>query len=362
MNVEDNKILKDKTFDKSRWIQLPRDVVVGHDALKQLPQVVADLCLKGSLLVISGSTTMKTVGETAVALLKDAGMTVDALEVGEITYEEVTRVANHAIALGSVLLVAVGGGRVIDIAKIVSYNLDIQFISVPTAASHDGIASSRASIHTDEGSISVAAHPPLAILADTGILAAAPHRLMAAGYADTVANYTAVLDWDMSEKEQNEKVSQYAMTLSMITAELLVENADKIKLFDENAAWIVTKALFASGVAMSIAGSSRPASGGEHKFAHMLERIVPGKALHGEACGIGSIISMYLHGGDWKKIRQSLKVIGAPTTPAELGISDEQVVEAVLRAKEIRPERFTIFDTNITEEKAREAVRALYEE
>ena len=361
MTVNDNRILKDKTFDKSRWIQLPRDVIAGHDALKQLPLVVSDLGMRGPLMVLSGEQTMETVGSRVLTLLKDAGFTVESLIVGQITYEEVTRVANAAQDFGAVLLIAVGGGRVIDIAKIVSYNIDIQFVSVPTAASHDGIASSRASIHTEEGSISVAAHPPLAIVADTGILASAPRRLTAAGYADTIANYTAILDWDMSIRETGEMSSEYATALSMIAAELMVENAETIKEYDEKAAWVVMKALFASGVAMSIAGSSRPASGGEHKFAHMLEKIAPGKVLHGEACGIGTILSMYFHGGDWKRIRESLRIIGAPTTPKDLGLSDAEVVEAVVRAKEIRRERYTIFDS-ITEEQAKTAVAALYEE
>ena len=358
---DNNSILKNKYFDKSRWIQLPRDVVVGHDVLSQLPAVVADTCLQGPVLVISGKTTMQTVGVRVLTLLTDSGYDATSLIVGKITYEEVTRVANHAKALNSVLIVAVGGGRVIDIAKIVSYNLDIQFISVPTAASHDGITSSRASIHTDKGSISVAAHPPLAIVADTGILADAPRRLTAAGYADMVANYTAVLDWDLSNKKNGEKISQYAMTLSMIAAELMVESAEEIRNFDENAIWIVMKALFVSGVAMSVAGSSRPASGGEHKFAHILEQTAPDKALHGEACGLGSIISMYLHGGDWKKIRDALRMIGAPTTPRELGLPDDLVVDAVLRAHEIRPERYTIFDEELTEEQVKKAVAALYD-
>lgn len=361
MSINDNRILKDKTFDKSRWIQLPRDVIAGHDALKQLPLVVSDLGMKGPLLVLSGKNTMDSVGQRVVGLLKDAGFEVDSLIVGEITYEEVTRVANYSQEKGAILLIAVGGGRVIDIAKIVSYNIDIQFISVPTAASHDGIASSRASIHTEDGSVSVAAHPPLAIVADTELLASAPHRLTAAGYADTIANYTAILDWDSSIRETGERGSEYATALSMIAAELMVENAHLIKEYDERAAWIVMKALFASGVAMSIAGSSRPASGGEHKFAHMLEKIVPGKVLHGEACGLGTILSMYLYGGDWRRIRDSLRMIGAPTTPSELGLSDDEVVEALVRAKEIRPERRTIFDS-ITEDEAREAVSALYEE
>ncbi|HJJ35864.1 MAG TPA: NAD(P)-dependent glycerol-1-phosphate dehydrogenase [Methanocorpusculum sp.] len=360
MSDKEYEILKNKNFDKSRWIQLPRDVVVGHGVITQIPAVVSELCLQGPILVISGKTTMQTTGVKVLTLLTEAGYDASSLIAGDITYEEVTRVANYAKALGSVLLIAVGGGRVIDIAKIVSYNIDIQFISVPTTASHDGITSSRASIHTETGSISVAAHPPIAIIGDTEILADSPHRLTASGFADIVANYTAVLDWELANKEKGEKISEYALTLSMISAELLVENADNIHAFDEKAAWILMKALFASGVAMSIAGSSRPASGSEHKFAHILEQTAPGKVLHGEACGIGTIISMYLHGGNWQKIKNSLETVGAPITPKQIGLTDEQVVDAVMTAHTIRPDRYTIFDTAIDRKQVEEAVAALY--
>jgi len=71
---------------------------------------------------------------------------------------------------------------------------------------------------------------------------------------------------------------------------------------------------------------------------------------------------MYLHGGDWRGIRAALRAIGAPTTPRELGIDDEVAVEALLAARTIRPERFTILDTGLTRESATELVRMLYEE
>ena len=70
---------------------------------------------------------------------------------------------------------------------------------------------------------------------------------------------------------------------------------------------------------MSIAGSSRPASGSEHKFAHAVNKIAPGKALHGELCGIGTIVMMYLHGGDWQMIKGALHNTGAPTSAYEVG-------------------------------------------
>jgi glycerol-1-phosphate dehydrogenase [NAD(P)+] len=359
MSADAIKLLKAKVFDKSRWMQLPRDVVIGHDVFSQIPAVCDDLKLGKAALMISGKNTMALAGNRAREILS-GNRTVTPFFAEEISMP-VIKDAEKAAA-GSDFIIGVGGGRVIDTAKIVSFNLDLPFISVPTAASHDGIASARASVSMDGGHSSLQAHPPIAIVADTAIIAQAPHRLLAAGCADVISNYTAILDWELANRVKGEPMSEYATTLSKMTAEILVKNAHLIKPHQEQSAWLVTKALVSSGVAMSIAGSSRPASGGEHKFSHALERLAPGKALHGESCGIGTIISMYLHGGDWQGIRSSLKKIGAPVTPREIGIDDATAVEALLMAKDIRPERFTIFDMGLTRESAENLVQMLYRE
>ncbi|MEI7857628.1 MAG: NAD(P)-dependent glycerol-1-phosphate dehydrogenase [Methanomicrobiales archaeon] len=359
MSADAIKLLKPKVFDKSKWMQLPRDVVIGHDVLGQLPAVCEDLKLGKSALLISGKSTMKLAGGRVKEILETD------YDVATFLAEEINLAIikdAEAAAEGVDFLIGVGGGRVIDTAKIVSYNIDRPFISIPTAASHDGIASARASVPTVEGHASLEAQPPMAIIADTGIIATAPHRLLAAGCADVISNYTAILDWELAHRVKGEAMSEYAITLSKMTAEILVKDAHLIKPHQEQSAWIVIKALVSSGVAMSIAGSSRPASGGEHKFSHALDKLAPGKALHGESCGIGTIISMYLHGGDWRAIRTSLKIIGAPTTPADLGIEDSVAVEALLMAKDIRPERFTIFDMGVTRESAEKLVQMLYNE
>ena len=359
MSADAIKLLKPKVFDKSKWMQLPRDVVIGHDVLGQLPAVCEDLNLGTSALLISGKGTMNLAGSRVKKILaQDYEVTSFLAEEINISVIKAAEIA----AEGADFLIGVGGGRVIDTAKIVSYNIDRPFISIPTAASHDGIASARASVPTVEGHASLEAQPPMAIVADTGIIASAPHRLLAAGCADVISNYTAILDWELAHRVKGEPLSEYAITLSKMTAEILVKDAHLIKPHQEQSAWIVIKALVSSGVAMSIAGSSRPASGGEHKFSHALDKLAPGKALHGESCGIGTIISMYLHGGDWRGIRASLKMIGAPTTPADLGIEDSVAVEALLMAKTIRPERFTIFDMGLTRESAEKLVQMLYRE
>ncbi|MBN1167269.1 MAG: NAD(P)-dependent glycerol-1-phosphate dehydrogenase [Methanospirillaceae archaeon] len=342
---------------EAKWIVFPRNIVIGKDVLAELPQVLYDQKQGSSVLIITGKHTREVAADAVLSLLKDR-YSVSIHIAGPIDQTGID-LAGEA-AKKADLLIGVGGGRIIDTTKIVSYNQNKPFISIPTAASHDGIVSNRASIPLGEGNASIQARPPIAVIADTGIIAEAPFRLLASGCADIISNYTAILDWELANRIRGDHISRYALAISKMTAEMLVSNADLIKPGNLDAVDLVVRALVSSGMAMSIAGSSRPASGAEHKFGHAVERLVPGKALHGEICGIGTIMMMYLHGGDWKTIRQSLQRIGAPVTPAEVDIPDSVIVQALLHAKDIRPERFTIIDMGLSPKAAEDLVRLLY--
>ncbi|AZH25028.1 NAD(P)-dependent glycerol-1-phosphate dehydrogenase [Haloplanus aerogenes] len=341
-------------FDKSTWIKLPRNVVVGHDVLSDLGAVVDDLSVAGRPLVVTSPTPNRLVGDRVRAQLGSNPATVTVEKAG---FDAVERVVEAAKAEEATYLVGLGGGKPIDTAKMAADRLGFGFVSIPTAASHDGIVSGRSSIPEGDTRHSVAADPPLAVVADTEVVAAAPWELTTAGCADIVSNYTAVEDWKLAYRLQNVEYSEYAGALSRMTAEMLVENADSIKQGLEESAWVVVKALVSSGVAMSIAGSSRPASGAEHLFSHRLDRIAPDRALHGHQVGVGAILVAYLHEGEkgmWRNIRDALAVIGAPTTAADLGFDDETVIEALTTAHRIR-DRYTILGNGISEAAAREA-------
>jgi len=344
-------------FGKSTWIRLPRNVLVGHGVIDGTVEAVSDLHLSGDPLVVTSPTPRKIAGDSIVAAFEEAGRAPSVAEVETASFAAVESVIETARAEEADFLVAVGGGKPIDIAKMASDELSVGFVSVPTVASHDGIVSGRSSIPEGDTRHSVAADPPVAVVADTEILAEAPWRLTTAGCADIISNYTAVKDWKLAKRLQNEPYSEYAGALSEMTAEMLVDNADTIRPNLEEAAWIVVKALVSSGVAMSIAGSSRPASGAEHLFSHQLDRIASGRALHGHQVGVGSIVIEYLHSGErggWRDIRDALASIDAPTTANELGLGDEEIIEALTTAHEIR-DRFTILGNGISERAAREA-------
>ncbi len=339
-------------FEKSTWIKLPRNVVVGHGVVDELGATIDDLHLAGEPLVITSPTPNELAGDRVRRQVPEA----ETIVVEEASFASIERVNEAAHRFDADYLIGLGGGKPIDIAKMAADELNCGLVSVPTAASHDGIVSGRGSVPDGDSRHSVAADPPLAVLADTEIMAQAPWELTTAGCADIISNYTAVQDWRLANRLKNVEYSEYAGALSEMTAEMLVDNADSIRPNLEESAWIVVKALVSSGVAMSIAGSSRPASGAEHLISHQLDRIAPGQALHGHQVGVASILTEYLHsgnGGRWRAIRDALAQIGAPTTAAELEISDDDLLEAMTTAHEIR-DRYTILGSGVSLEAAYE--------
>jgi glycerol-1-phosphate dehydrogenase [NAD(P)+] len=344
-------------FEKSTWIRLPRNVVVGHGVLDRVVEAVDDLYLAGRPLLVTSPTPNEIAGKRVAAQFEAAGVEPATTVVEDASFSAVEEVIATAREADADFLIGIGGGKPIDIAKMAADELDLALISVPTAASHDGIVSGRGSVPEGDTRHSVAADPPLAVVADTELLAAAPWRLTTAGCADIISNYTAVKDWQLAHRLKNVEYSEYAGALSRMTAEMLVESADSIKQGLEESAWIVVKALVSSGVAMSIAGSSRPASGAEHLISHQLDRIAPGAALHGHQVGVASLVTEYLHSGadgEWRSVRSALENLGAPTSAAALGIDDADFLEAVTTAHAIR-DRYTILGNGVDERAAYEA-------
>ena len=141
--------------------------------------------------------------------------------------------------------------------------------------------------------------------------------------------------------------------LSQMSAELILKNKDAIEVMDEDGIRILVESLINSGIAMGIAGSSRPASGAEHMFSHALDLIADKPALHGEQCGVGTIMMLYLRGDDrWEEIREFLMDVGAPTNYKQLGVKESEIIKALTIAHTIRPERYTILGENGLTEKA----------
>ena len=332
----------------------PREVLVGHNTTDQIKAMLPRITDSKHLLIVVDKNTKKISGDRIAKILSSSGYELEMIVLsGPIikkkdsipiwpTMDDVNRVIKAAQKSKAEILMGVGGGSVIDVTKLATYELQKSFVSVPTSAAHDGMASPRASVKDKKGSVSKTAVSPMAVLADTAIISKAPYRMLASGCADVISNLSAVKDWELAHRLKNEEFSTFAASLSKTASKLLVEKAEDIRSGLEEAVWQAVKCMIVSGVAMSVAGTTRPASGSEHMFSHMLDRIAPGKALHGEQCGVGAIMMMYLHGDDWEEIVDFLQTIGGPTTAKELRIPQKKVIEALVDAQKIRPDRYTI--------------------
>lgn len=340
-------------FTKARTMHFPRQVLAGHEVVEEIGKMSKDFELGETALLVTGPTTGSLAAKVVSDILADEGYTVHSITTGEASRDNLVKVEEKTKEVGASFLVGVGGGSKIDLAKLASGNMSMPFLSVPTSASHDGIASPRASIRDGDNSLSLNANVPLGIVADTALIVKAPYRLLASGCADVISNTTAILDWELAARLRSEFFSSSAANLAKYAAESIIENAAAIKPNLEDSVWVAIRPIIISGISMAVASSSRPTSGSEHMFSHVLDKTAPGKALHGEQCGVGSIMMMYLHGGDWERIREALRLVGAPTNAEELGISPEQIIDALVHAHEIRKDRYSILgDRGLTPDAA----------
>ena len=344
-------------FTKKRSMEFPRKVWLGHGAIDEVSNVCRDLQFGKNGLIVTGKDTYEAAGKKVEDITSEKYNMATVL-TGNATYENIGAVEKAAKDHKAKFLLAVGGGSKIDISKMAAKNLKIPLISIPTSVAHDGIASDRASIKSGEGSRSVGAVSPIGIIADTNVINDAPYRYLAAGCADVISNLTALNDWELANRVLKEEMSSSACTIAKYAAEEIISNSMAIKPGLEESVWIVLKPIIASGVSMLIAGSSRPTSGSEHMFSHALDVIRPETALHGEQCGVGSIMMMKLQGGDWKRIRDALKSIGAPTTAEELGFTDDEIIDALVMARAMRDDRFTVLEKKkLTEQSAKRVAK-----
>jgi glycerol-1-phosphate dehydrogenase [NAD(P)+] len=336
----------DFPFGKAKGMVFPRTVLVGHGVLDELGAMCRQFGFLPRGAVVTGPRTAELAGHRASEILSGDGFEIRTVIAHEAHGIEVDRVASELRSHQARFVVGVGGGSKIDIAKVVASRLGIPFVSLPTSAAHDGISSPRASLHDSESVSSTVGAVPMGVLADTAVIVQAPYRLLASGCADVISNVTAILDWRLAVRLRNEEYSSTAANLSEYAAQEIIDHATAIKPNLEESVWIAIRPILVAGISMSVAGSSRPCSGSEHLFSHALDRVSKRPSLHGEQCGVGAIMMMYLHGGDWKKVKNALLTIGAPTTAQELGVSGEEVVRALELAHALRPDRYTILGDN----------------
>jgi glycerol-1-phosphate dehydrogenase [NAD(P)+] len=311
-------------------VTLP-EVVIAEDAIDRLAEAV-----RGKPLVVADQNTFEVAGQRVRRALDGAFTIVFPERSGlEPGIHRVSAV-RHNVA-GHDELVAVGSGVITDIVRYAAHLEGRDFISVPTAASMDGYASSVAALELDGVKVTYPARAPRAIFAEPGIIEGAPAELTRAGIGDVLGKATAAVDWLASHLLYGEGYSEEIA--ARVREPMLATAANVGTVLDGGAVIDLLSGLIESGIAMALAGSSRPASGCEHHASHFWDLLASrGRrphGLHGLQVGYATRFAMRLQrfafaGG--------IELPRRPTPPADplgltarewLGDPSEEITAAV---------------------------------
>ena len=282
-----------------------REILLQQGALEELPQVVERNFGDGSLLCVLDANTWQVAGQQAVAMLRDRGTTIDVHRVdahsqpAHADRKVVDEVVAAVKSCGAEGLLAVGSGTINDIGKSAAAAAERPLITVATAASMNGYPSAISALTVEGVKITEPCDPPVAIISDPQVLATAPAQMTGAGFGDLLSKNASTADWVLGHTLHGEYFCAFSAAVAEEAVNRCIENAEAIKNNLTAGLTILSEALMRSGISMVVAGSSAPASGGEHLISHLWDMTahwsgrVP--ALHGAQTGVTTLICLKLY-------------------------------------------------------------------
>jgi glycerol-1-phosphate dehydrogenase [NAD(P)+] len=305
-----------------------REVSLRRGAMNLLPEFVDRWMPPGPLILVADGNTWSAAGEKAVRLLESAARKVSlhfvdhnnqAVHADKQTVADLVSLIERETTAG---LIGVGSGTINDICKAAATATGKTLITVATAASMNGYTSAISALAVDGVKITEPCHPPVAVIADPEVLASAPQSMSAAGFGDLLSKNASTADWILSNALLGEYFCSIPVEIAEEAVATSIRQAGIIKSNKPEGLSVLIDALLRSGIAMVLAGSSSPASGGEHLISHLWDMTAhwTGRtpALHGQQTGVTTLISLALY----QKI---------------LSLEPE-----VIRRKDVKPEFLTI--------------------
>ena len=334
-----------------RSVHLPVIARVGPRVVRELADDAVRLGVSRAGMVWSRDLPEKVVAEVRKVLI-DGGLTLAAeVSVEHGTVAESQAVATALSAAGVDGVIAVGGGRSLDVGKYAAANLgggeshtEVPVVCVPTSLSNDGFASPTASLVGPDGRrVSVQCDSPAGVIVDTVICAGAPPRLLAAGLGDVMAKVSALADWRLAE---HAGLGDRVDGIAAAVARASIAEALAITTWDPAGVERLATGLLLGGVAMGVAGSSRPCSGSEHLISHALDLVRTPAGSHGVQVGLAAYLTAQLHGEggeiDIRHVFDTLNFWDIARAEAAAGLTRAVFAEALKLVPEIKPGYITV--------------------
>lgn len=318
---------------------MQRRLKIGNGIINSAGDILTESDISGKILYVYDPVVDKLYGKTIRKQIEAIGRLKEEI-VNANTISYAMSIAERIIATDVNCIVGVGGGRVLDVCKYAAYISKVPFLSIPTTVANDGLASPIAVLkRQDEKPRSLGCVSPSMLLVDTEIVYNGPKMLIKAGIGDTISNYMALKDWELSCKRDKDTMNGYAYMMSKNALDVLMKTQynDICPEFIE----VLVNSLVLSGIAMEFARSSRPVSGSEHLFSHALDYYSNTSNLHGIQVALGTVAVLKLINEDIDEIMNYLHKFQVDINPVHLGIDLETFIYCFQNATSMRNNRYT---------------------
>lgn len=325
----------------NKQINIPYLLKIGNGKTEKIGKYLFDKNMN-NIALFTGYGIDELLGDKLYKGLDEQNIKIIHKEViDDISIEKITHTAFN---LPSVVdaIVGIGGGKALDFAKYSAYLLKIPFISVPTSMSNDGFCSPTSSLTVDGKRKSVKSGIPFGVVIDLDIIKGNPKAFLYSGVGDMVSKISALWDWKEAFNKGYERFNDFASLLSYNSLDLLFNK----HTYDINSPVFqrsLANSLLISGIAMEVAGTSRPASGSEHLISHALDSISKKPKMHGIQVGIATYLCALL--------QKNENIEGVKTILTKTGFFDfakedvfdkQEFIEALKQAPDIKKGYYTI--------------------
>ncbi|MDR2183335.1 MAG: iron-containing alcohol dehydrogenase, partial [Clostridiales bacterium] len=248
-------------------------VEIGAGLLSRTAHILARADFPRKLLVVADKNTLAACTDI-LDILSGGGFGCKLKLFEDLRVADMRDVVDIAAmvrdeGIGGVL--SVGSGSLGDICRLASFKAGVPFAIFATAPSMDGFAANSAPITENNFKTSILCHAPAVIIGDTEVLAKAPDVLKSAGFGDMLAKYIALVDWKIARIVIGEYFCPGVAAITKRALDTVIALADEVKSDSPDAAAALMEGLVLSGLAMTLAGATRPASGAEHIVSHFWE-------------------------------------------------------------------------------------------
>jgi glycerol dehydrogenase len=315
----------------------PTQVLRGEGCLGRSGEAIASLGKRP--LILGGDRTLALVREQLNSVFKKY-----KLDASEGVYHPDCSESSLASLKAAVkehqadLIIGIGGGKALDLAKLLAHQCKIPVVTVPTSAATCAAWSALSNIYSNEGAfqydVALNRCPDLLIL-DYDLVKTAPQRTLVAGIGDAIAKWYEA------------SVSSGSSTATLIIAAVQQARVLRDILFQKSAAaiqnpgreeWheVVDATVLLAGVIGGLGGANCRTVAAHAVHNGLTHILAAHNVLHGEKVAYGILVQLRLEEmiqGNQLAVsaRQQLlsfyNEIGLPTSLEDLGLKDVSLAQ-----------------------------------